>query len=394
MASYSTFADTNPGRSYISFFYTDNGSFYTISAINISVTNCRGRNLYDALEKLEQIVFSFNNVEYIATVLTKEQKINYFHYTVEGLNVPTTISTDGVCNETYLRPGVDPDGFVNSDYNVLFANATDNRTSGYIYDVDRIGDQAIPTNYQNIISGSAKLATVPDSNYTSIGLKQSRYNGAKTSTAEYGISPALSVKLFSGEVFDLEKSDGLICSKSYSDRNIEDVLFAPNISTAASQRASYPEVRTTRTAITKIYATNSLGANDTTVDFYGYYLDEVEVGDIIRINTATYTTYELMKVESVSLTEQVLGSPGTAASSSFGVTRRYYADYLDDQANGLNYTEGVTRVSLEIVKGDEIFNGNSDQAFRISDRKIWIEENETVIVIDERGQAIGVADSC
>ena len=67
--------------------------------------------------------------------------------------------------------------FTNGDCDVLLGNATEPRLSTLYFDVDYSTSQIAPVNQQAILSGSAARAQVPDSNYTTKAIVNSRYIG-------------------------------------------------------------------------------------------------------------------------------------------------------------------------------------------------------------------------
>lgn len=63
--------------------------------------------------------------------------------------------------------------------------------------VDRDKDQATPSNYEAILSGSASLASVQDSYYSSVGWASSRYEGTSIDSGSiYGDDPAQTLVSF------------------------------------------------------------------------------------------------------------------------------------------------------------------------------------------------------
>ncbi len=85
--------------------------------------------------------------------------------------------------EPYI-PGV----FANSDYNALINNSELNRQSQFIQQVDYTTDQLVPVNFQQILSGSAFPASIPDSNYTMRKHIYPRYVGSKNTTDNFNIA--------------------------------------------------------------------------------------------------------------------------------------------------------------------------------------------------------------
>ena len=227
------FQNFNPGDQTLSLIYYATGSSYTVKQINISVTDCDNQNLYDVLQNIDSFAVTINDVTYATTVLSRDQQVNFFHYEIEDFTIPTTFTIDSVlCYGTTLTPGPDVLGFANSEYDALISNATDTRTSEYIYEVDRSSEFILPGNYDNIISVSAQKAETVDSNYTSVGIINSRYDGAETTVSDFGVEPLISGKLFEAEIYLITASNAYICSQSYENRNIEELLFSITASSA------------------------------------------------------------------------------------------------------------------------------------------------------------------
>ena len=231
----------NPGEQTTSFIFNSTGSAWTVKQVNISVNDSANNNLFDVLQNVTSLAFTFDNVSYSTTVLSRIQRANFFHYEVEDFVIPSgSTVTAATKYETTLVPGPDVTGFQNSEFEVLISNATATRTNTHIYEVDRSSQFIIPGNYNNIVSESAEYADVPDSNYTSQGIINSRYAGAKTSTEDFGVEPLIGGTLFEGASYLLTSSNNFICSQSLEDRTLEDLLFS--ITASAAQDSEVPIV--------------------------------------------------------------------------------------------------------------------------------------------------------
>ena len=225
----------NPGDQTLALIYYSTGSNYVVKQANFNVTDCNNNNLFEVLQNVNSFVFTIDGIAYGADVISREQKVNYWHFEITDFFIPP--SAPGVvdsfkCYSTTVTPGPDVVGFANGEYDVLVSNATDTRTSGYIYEVDRSTEYVVPGNYNNIISESAQKAEIADSNYSSVGILNSRYDGAETTISDYGVEPLISGKLFEAEVYLTTASNAYICSQSYENRNIEELLFSITASSA------------------------------------------------------------------------------------------------------------------------------------------------------------------
>jgi hypothetical protein len=233
------FSNFNPGDRTLSIIFNSTGSYWTVKEVNINVTDGEYENLFSILQNVTGFAFLINGVTYTTSVVTTTQKINFFNYDVEDFLIPSGSSI--VLSQLYdttLIPGPDVTGFQNSDYDALISNATNSRTSGYIYEVDRSSEYIIPGNYDNIISESAEYANVADSNYTSIGILRSRYDGSETTSADFGVEPLIAGKVFEGAEYLASSSNNFICSQSLSDRSIEEYFFT--IPTGSAEDSETP----------------------------------------------------------------------------------------------------------------------------------------------------------
>ena len=235
----SDFPNFNPGDRTLSILFNSTGSNWTVKEVNINVTDGVFDNIFPVLQNVTGFAFLINGVTYTTSVITTTQKVDYFAYDVEDFTIPSGSSI--ILSELYdttLIPGPNVTGFQNSNYDALISNATNSRTSGYIYEVDRSSEYIIPGNYDNIISESAEYATIADSNYSSEGILRSRYEGAKTTTVDFGVEPLIAGKVFEGAEYLASSSNNFICSQSLNDRTIDEYFFT--IPTGSAEDSETP----------------------------------------------------------------------------------------------------------------------------------------------------------
>ena len=233
------FPNFNPGDRTLSIIFNSTGSYWTVKEVNINVTDGEFENLFPTLQNVTGFAFLINGLTYTTSVISTTQKINYFNYDVEDFLIPSGSSI--VLSQLYdttLIPGPNITGFQNSEYDALISNATNSRPSGYIYEVDRSSEYIIPGNYDNIVSESAEYANVADSNYSSIGILRSRYDGAETTAADFGVEPLIAGKVFEGAEYLASSSNDFICSQSLSDRTVEEYFFT--IPTGSAEDSETP----------------------------------------------------------------------------------------------------------------------------------------------------------
>jgi hypothetical protein len=416
----SEFSNTPPGNQNLAIFYNNvANSDISIEALNVSTTDCQSRNLYDLLNTVNAITFIYSGTEYVANITSRTYKSDYFHYEVTPVVVPDNPIADGTCKNISLNPSVSPANFTNGEFDVLISNATNSRPSGYIYDVDRQFNQFVPTNYTNIMNDSATLASVADYSYSSKGITNSRYNGTKTTFQEYGKPAAVAAQLTKGEIYNLSLdpitgapapvSFEEICSKSYADREIEDLLFAPNLLNESGSRFfSAPNFRVQKSVLNKTqYVTVEQSLSDSTFKIHGYgparlvsesygssntfseRLLDFDVGDIILFTGNHASNKELMKVKEVSL--ETGGTLLPNITASFIMERNYYngIDELSTIYQNFSFiSAGI--ITLDKVVGDIIYDPTKREPTRLVNKKIWIEDTAEILVLDERGEVIAV----
>ena len=80
-----------------------------------------------------------------------------------------------------------PEGFRNSDCDVLQGNATKDRPGTLYYDVDYASSQYTAINEEAILNGTAPFASVQNSNYTTLGHINPRYKGSRSTSPEINV---------------------------------------------------------------------------------------------------------------------------------------------------------------------------------------------------------------
>jgi len=83
-----------------------------------------------------------------------------------------------------FEPNITTVDYYNSDYNPLINNAVDSRQNSLYQDIDYSQGSLVPVNFQQLLTGSATLATVQDSNYTSARHIIPRYEGSKSTSQQ------------------------------------------------------------------------------------------------------------------------------------------------------------------------------------------------------------------
>lgn len=147
-----------------------------IKYIKIAKVDGNGVNNTINLSQLTQLLLVSPNLATRLSydVVSRTEYSTYFLYGV--LTNPNTASNYANYN-TLFSPNIGNIPFINSDYDVLAGNIDFDRYNQKYMDVDNVDSQIIPVNLQSILSGSATLAKVQDSNYTLYRQIGSRYLG-------------------------------------------------------------------------------------------------------------------------------------------------------------------------------------------------------------------------
>ena len=107
---------------------------------------------------------------------------NNFEFEISQSTAPAA----GIGAQTVLEPYITVP-FVNSDYNAIINNASENRLSEDFMDVDYVDSLNTPINLIALISGSATPAQIQDSNYTTQRVISSRYTGKQLQSAKLNV---------------------------------------------------------------------------------------------------------------------------------------------------------------------------------------------------------------
>lgn len=108
--------------------------------------------------------------------------LNNFEFEISQSTAPAA----GIGAQAVLEPYITVP-FVNSDYNAIINNASENRLSEDFMDVDYADSLNTPINLIALISGSATPAQIQDSNYTTQRVISSRYTGKQLQSAKLNV---------------------------------------------------------------------------------------------------------------------------------------------------------------------------------------------------------------
>lgn len=376
--TFETFQTTNPGAGEIDLFISGGNN---VAGITISNLNCSFINFNYTIQQATTL--TINGTDFDIT-----QKVSYpTHYFIDVDLTPFDLSFQGIgtgeCINIGFSPFIQPIPFTYNDYNAILGNTEDIRTTSFIFDVDRTNDQIVPLNILNILSGDATPAKFAESNHTDTGLINARYNGTKTSVLDFGTIPAFSAVEFKGSSYGVDTTNQLICSQSTDSRVVKDLLYSPNTQAAVSieNLEEAPQIRFKSLGAPAPGITISGSVIDTDITYYSYI--EINAGDILRIGGPIETSGEIIKVTNIIVQ--------TSSETTFKVIRAYKKEvYSSNTPRPI----GTTTTRLEKVLGDTIYNADTNQVFKLRDKKLWVQDTKQVYYIDDTGELLFELETC
>lgn len=230
----------------------------------------------------------------------------------------------------------------------------------------------------------AQKAAVQDSNYTDTGLINARYNGTKTSEADFsGISPAIAGMVVQAALYpyinttaELDK----ICSSSLADRDIEELLFdgsgtQPTIGVPGLVgTVSQPDTLTTTT--------------DTTFRLAPTVGTLLTVGDILILGTGVSAEkVQVLHVDRRRKQLHPLTSTLTLYDSYVKVTvlRGYDGTTAAIQQSG---------TQVRRVGGSRLYTATGNRIKPIGRHLVWLKETNSIISTNDKGFVDSVKTVC
>lgn len=350
----------------------------TIYGISVPVLDNSDQDITNYLTEVQQIVIPFLPNESVLLTITARQLVNStvnnvqvtcFYFDVTPTNTPALVSNTET-GSIQLYPAIDSAQFYDSPYNVLHGSIEGIRTSTYIMQSDRykIGTLINPTytgplNIALLLSGSASLAHVQDSNYTSTGWINGRYNGSTTNRLDYRTDPAIGGSVFKGAEFPKGTSTSQILYNNSSGQ----ILYKDMFYAGTGDTPGFYPIRSGY-----IY-TGSGDLNDTattiaiTPESAGNLPSKIPTsGDLIRIGS------EIMKIDSVA----VLTLPWL--KYTLGVQRGY------NSSSGSHYNEAI----VESVSQVQIYNITGNKLTGVPKGDVLVQQSGQLLNLDPLGYIV------
>lgn len=338
----------------------------TVTGFTMTIEALAGSTQIDVLSILEQatkVSFTLNGVLFNLDIISRQQYLlpspgsSFYYFKVNPIQTFTiaSITTPSLSVLTSITPFISPIEFLNSDYNVLFSNATEQRFSAIIQQSDRANTGTIPTNFKALLTDSASKAHVQDSNYSDTGWAGARYNGSKTSALNYGgVSPATTAKYFSAEIYRSGSITSTICSQSLATRVIKTIVH--------TGKTELPVA----TQLPTNYTIQSAGGIDIHATRLSYNTTSnasasIDYGNIILVDNEKMRILE--KVDpNIIIVER--GYVGTVASAHSNNTPIYVVD------------------PIQIIDIDQ---ASTVRMLPVDNSKVWVRDSEVVVMTDKYG---------
>ena len=323
-------------------------------------------NLVRVLEEVTSIKFRVGNVLYSLRIEDRRgypnpnENYSFFYFKVVPFEFPydpsSTIAGDVSVS---LYPFLLGSKFTFSDYNPVIDNVIEQRrapSGSRIVESDRNSITVSPSNLNAILSGSAKLAAIQESSYSSTGWSNGRYNGSKTNSRNYGGVPSvLSGRTFSGAVYAPQVIDSYIVSQSLATRTLQDIFHTGRNLTPTYEIAS-----------SSYNTATSMNLNSSTVRIAT--IPGVVVTGSFDINTLIKIEGEKMRVVNY-----------------YEINNDTYLDVARGLFNTAKSSHGTSRIEIVTPTFLYTYDTIRRQQNPVTNAKVWVEETENVYYTDAFG---------
>lgn len=399
---------------------------YTITDLNISKTACDtsgGQNITELAEVATSITVDLEGTTYTTAVYESIPFDGYYYFDIEPIVFQhegdlTDIDSCALGTGTFtLINGTIPDvDFKNSNYDILTNNVqfVEETEGAFKVEYDRYA--ASPSNLYGILSGSATNANLQDFNYNATGIVRGRYEGSTTSGEDFnGIPSALNLTGFQAAAYNVsppsssvslrDRENNFICSQSFEQRPIKEYYFSSNREYSAEDQVQglsdspVPNLRTTLIYRTSHqFSESALGeilipAEGETEIRVDKHL-RIEQGDVLAfsylLSPADTDRYENILVQSVTHYSASVSGAITATTAS--ISRNYLSEY-DDNTNEQSW-RGSNYVALHKYTPDTIYSIEDNQPYKIRNKKLWVQDSDTVFYVDGNGQMVAISKEC
>ena len=359
----------------VNIWYVNTSPPFEIRAISIPVFDKNLQNITNYLVQVDHLSIPLLSGDKLTLEVVDRQLVSTgntcYYFNVVPVQIPSLISTAESNVDIQLLPAIDQAEFYDSPYNILQGSVEGVRQSSYIMQSDRykIGTLANPTytgplNIQLLLSGSASLANVQDSNYTTTGWIRGRYEGSKTSVQDFKTDPAIGGTVFEGTEFPATVT---LSEVKYLQSNNQ-VISKPYFFAGKGDTPGY----------TIIPSRYKLSASiDDTIDLIRIIpvdstqgLQVPQVGNILRVDS------ELVKINTVSLIPVPI-------KYTLGVVRGY---------NSITSSHSVGK-ELEYTQPVRIYNITGNKLTGIPKGQVLVQQTGVLVKLDSLGYIVSASST-
>jgi len=343
-----TIASLYPSR--VNIWCADSGPPYQVYAITVPIASLTGQNMLPYLQLVQQFAISLTDTTKLVLTITSREYANI-----------------------QFLPAIDDTLFYDSPYNTLNGSIQDQRRSSYIMQSDRYKAGTAdnpnyigPLNINQLLVGSASLATVQDSNYTSTSWIRGRYEGTKTSISDYKALPATTGTTFEGAEFPASSTTTEIQFLQTSGQVLYKTLFFTGVGDNPNTATKYSGYQIASSGLTSTFTAIGITAEQTQITIIPELLNTLipSSGDIYKIDN------EFVKV--LVAARQTINA---SISYVLYVTRGY---------NSKSGSHAAYR-PVDKVEPVQIFNITGNKLSGVPKGKILVKQTGTVNVLDPLG---------
>ena len=220
-----------------------------------------------------------------------------------------------------------------------------------------------PVNSNSLLSETAPLAEIPDSNYSLTGLVNSRYEGSKTDAEKFGgVSPSFTGRTFTGEVFSNVVTNSKISSSLEQDRVYKELFHTGEeelpVFRIVSSSFNLQQTSTSSTLKLSPIPTASSGSL-------------FDIGDILFFSGSS-STQEYVRVQKIDrINNQLL------------VER----EYLSDKGLDSNATGKTVGQHIQLIQPTKLFEFGSGttKVELVENAKVLVKESRLILETDKYG---------
>ena len=372
----------------------DSGPPYIITGLTATVVPKSSSQLSDlknVLEQVEVVKFDIDNTQFTLEVTDRtffnSTQVPFYYLRVKQFEIPKQFyqtfnedlnNTADEQRTTYNNTSIVFEPFITnlqfgfSEFNATISNAIDARKSTQIVQSDRNTSTILPSNFNAIISGTATAAEIQDSIYQETGWSNARYEGSKTTAANYGnVPPTINGTLFPGEQYVLNTSASAILEAPYESRVIEQFFYSGDTRLPKLQFLEFDFENGSSQAIGQLQGSGAGVSSQTQattvqIEYTDSEIATLKPGDVV---TAVSHTIPFIIIK-------VSGNNITLAGN--------YKSYPLQDTIPANAQIRVFDPENRIYS----FIGESSKVEGASDVKVWIQEENEIAATNEAGTVI------